>query len=317
MTDTGGLILNIQRMSTEDGPGLRTTVFFKGCPLSCRWCHNPESLSFIKQLEWFDDRCMGCESCVSVCHADAISFIEEKLVVDYAACTLCMKCCSECPANALEAKGSYWTVTDLVDELAKDKSYFSDNGGVTLSGGEAMAQPGFTLETVNELKNRNINTAIDTCGLVNFETIDSIFPFTDIFLYDIKLIDSKKHKELTGQGNEIILENLKKLADLIREDPQKLLWIRTPLIPGATDSMENISSIRDFINDNIADVTTRWELCSFNNLCSAKYRRLGRVFNYEGVKKQSADELEKIEKAARQNSTIAERTYITGGARIE
>ena len=162
-----GLILNIQRMSTEDGPGLRTTVFFKGCPLSCAWCHNPESISFKKEHEWFDTRCMMCKMCIANCPNHAISFKNGKLLFNEKECALCMKCTVACPTNALEAKGVGYEAQELFSELMKDAAYFADDGGVTLSGGEALMQSAFAAEVIKLLHEAGVHTAVDTCGLVD------------------------------------------------------------------------------------------------------------------------------------------------------
>lgn len=303
-------------MSTEDGPGLRTTVFFKGCPLSCTWCHNPESLSFKQELEWFPDRCISCRTCENVCPNDAISFLENIFKVDYSICSRCMICTTECPSNALEAKGHIYEADELAVELLKDKAYFGKSGGITLSGGEALAQPGFAVALAGNLHAEGISIAIDTCGLVPFESIEKIFPYADIFLYDIKLMDSVLHKKYTGSGNEIILENLTKLSEMIKASGKRL-WIRTPIIPGITDTKENIALIRDFINNALADSLERWELCAFNNLCSAKYERLGREWDFKGVGKLSREKIDVLMKTATHNSSIKNSTFATGSLKIE
>ena len=304
-----GLVLNIQRMSTEDGPGLRTTVFLKGCTLRCAWCHNPESIAFKKEHEWFAEKCIGCRTCEQVCEPNAISFVEDRLLIDVEKCNRCMLCVEKCPTNALEAKGIEYSDKELLEELLKDKAYFGEKGGVTLSGGEALAQPEFTEALLAKLKAAGVHTAVDTCGQIPFNIFEKVTENVSLYLYDIKVIDSEKHKAFTGQGNGLVLENLKKLGELIRQNcGQTKLWIRTPLIPGASDDDANIRGIAKFIEANIADVMERWELLAFNNLCASKYERQNREWQFGEAKVQDA------EKIAHIKSMIAEFKHCAGKA---
>ena len=307
-----GLILNIQRMSTEDGPGLRTSVFLKGCPLKCEWCHNPESISFQKEHEWFPERCMMCRTCEAACEAKALTFEGDRLHIEYEKCVKCMKCVLMCPTNALEAKGISYTTDELLEEVLKDSAYFGDSGGITLSGGEALAQPAFAAELLKKLKERGVHTALDTCGQIKFEILKKVYDDVSLFLYDIKLADSEAHKRFTGSGNETILGNLIKLAAIMRERGDAGLWIRTPLIPGATDGEENIKSIASFIENNIADVLERWELLEFNNLCASKYERLGRAWAYKDEKKQTEEKLESLKGVISKFEKIPHKTFVAG-----
>jgi pyruvate formate lyase activating enzyme len=307
-----GLVLNIQRMSTEDGPGLRTSVFFKGCPLACRWCHNPESISFKKEHEWFPARCMMCGTCEAACEKKALSFAGDKLTVDYSKCVKCMKCVLMCPTGALEAKGISYTADELFDEIIKDRAYFGAEGGVTLSGGEALGQPAFAGKLLEKLKAQGIHTAVDTCGQVKFEVFEKVYDNVSLFLYDLKLMGSAEHKRYTGHGNEMILDNLIKLSEVMRERGGAGLWIRTPLIPGATDGDENIRAIAEFIENNTADVLERWELLEFNNLCASKYERLGKSWEYKSAQKQSAKKLERIKTIITGFGKIAHKTFVAG-----
>ena len=280
-----GVILNLQRMSTEDGPGIRTTVFFKGCTLACEWCHNPESISFSKEHEWFDNQCIRCKSCIKICPNDAVSFTDEKLNIDYGLCETCMECAKVCPANALEAKGNDWEADQLYNELIKDKAYFGNEGGVTLSGGEVLAQADFAYKVLSKLRENNIHTAVDTCGHISFENIEKVFEVTSLFLYDLKLHDNVLHKKYTGIGNELILENFNKLIKKVRQATDTKLWVRTPLIPDITDTETNIIGLAEIIKNN-AESIERWELLAFNNLCESKYERLKKQWNFKGLTKQ-------------------------------
>lgn len=270
-------ILDIQRMSTEDGPGLRTTVFFKGCSLACKWCHNPESIKFGLQIQWLEHKCIGCHSCVAACPQQGLEFTPDGLVIDRAKCTACRTCVQACPAAAMECKGEDISTDQLLATLLRDREYFGPEGGVTLSGGEAILQPA-AIELLRFLHEEGIHTALDTAGHVPWETLEKALPYCDLLLYDVKLMDSEKHKELTGQGNELILENLRKIAAHAKNHPLRL-WIRTPVIPGATDTKENMKAIGELLKE-IPGIE-RHELCAFNNLCVDKYRRLGLDWPYK------------------------------------
>lgn len=303
------LILNFQRMSTEDGPGLRTTLFVKGCPLKCRWCHNPESISFKKQIEWLQVQCIGCMECVKTCPNKALTASEEGIIIDREKCMACGKCIDNCPSGALEAKGKDITVEEAYKELVKDKAYFGQDGGVTLSGGEIMSQAKEAAELLRMLKENGINTAVDTCGLTKQENFDLMFPYTDVFLYDIKLIDSKEHEEFTGVKNEQILSNFLYLAEKIK-GTDKRIWVRTPIIPGATDTDANIRGIARFIKGKYE----RWEMCAFNNLCRDKYDRLYQDWFYKTTELMTDERMDELVSIAEEEG-LSE-VYRTGTTRL-
>ncbi len=289
--------LDIQRMSSEDGPGLRTTIFLKGCSLACAWCHNPESIAKKLQVHWIKARCIGCGSCENICPNEALTRDEEGVHIDRRLCTGCCTCVSACPTLALECKGIDAEAEDICRELAKDRAYFGRDGGVTLSGGEALLQDG-AIELLRLLKQQGIQTAVDTCGMVFTEQLQAALPYTDILLYDLKLMNDAEHMRWTGRGNAMILRNLGVAALWAKGNGR--LWIRTPIIPGATDSNENIRAI----GERIAAIggAERWELCAFNNLCSDQYERLDIDWAFKTtplVTKQRMEELLAVARSTR------------------
>jgi pyruvate formate lyase activating enzyme len=313
-----GRILHLQRLSTEDGPGLRTTVFFKGCPLRCAWCHNPESLSSDLQTQWFSVRCIGCRTCLTVCPNGCLSMTEDGLVVDRERCEACGKCVEACPSGAREMLGRIVTVDDVLAELLKDRAYYEKSGGgVTLSGGEPTLQPDFAEALLRGLKERGISTALDTCGLCSDRVLDRLLPHTDLVLFDLKLQDSNAHRRFTGASNEPILENLNYIRNFIdRQHHPIRLWIRTPLIPGATSSEQNLSAIGRYLSENLNGTVSRWELCAFNNLCRDQYTRLGLEWAYASTPLMTREELSRSEQVARASSFRPELVFATGATRV-
>lgn len=314
---TPGQILHLQRLSTEDGPGIRTTVFFKGCPLRCEWCHNPESFLPKVQIQWHAGRCLGCCTCLSACPNGYLALEEGGLKIDRQNCQGCAACADACPANAIEALGRRLTAAELLDELLKDRVYYEKSGGgVTLSGGEPTLQPDFAGALLRGLRAAGIATALDTCGLCVPQTFDLLLPFVDLILYDMKLFDPELHKRYTGQSNRLILDNLLYLRDMIRRQPQPAeLWIRTPLIPGATTAGDNLLAIGRFIAAELEGFVTRWELCAFNNLGRDKYSRLDQRWAYASFPLMTAGELARCEQTARSSGVDPEIVVASGATR--
>jgi pyruvate formate lyase activating enzyme len=314
-----GLVLQIMRMSTEDGPGIRTTVFLKGCPLKCDWCHNPESISPFPQVHWMGSRCIGCKTCIDVCPNQALTATEDGIVINREICEGCGTCAEECPSTAMELLGTKWTVDDLVVELVKDRAFFkTSGGGVTVSGGEPTMQSRFAGEILKGLKQLGVHTALDTCGLCKEEALDRILPHSDLILHDIKEIDPEKHKAFTGSSNERILANVVRVAERVQAaGGAKEMWVRTPIIPQTTDTEENITGIGKFIASRLAPTVKRWELCSFNNMCRDKYTRLGKDWKYKDEPLLTESFMERIAEIARKSGVAPDIVHWSGATRIE
>ncbi len=291
MAESKALIFQIQKMSTEDGPGIRTTVFFKQCPLKCIWCHNPESILKIKQLEWFKHKCIGCKICIETCPKGALNLDEDGMHIDRDNCDSCGLCSDECPSTALHMFGELWDLEDLYYEVQKDKIYYTQSlGGITVSGGEPTLQPDFILDFLRKCKDNGISTALDTCGYASKNIYEKLLPYVDLILLDIKEINSEKHEEYTGVPNTLILENAIWISDYVKQNGKKL-WIRTPIIPDYTETEENIKGIGEFIVSKLHNIPERWDLLSFNNLCSAKYERLDMEWYLKDIPLVSTDKM--------------------------
>lgn len=260
-------ILDIKRFAVHDGDGIRTTVFFKGCPLKCVWCHNPEGINREKQLAYYQKKCVNCGKCVSVCEAGAHKMQQGVHVLDRTLCVLCGKCEENCLGKALRIYGQEMTVDELLPILLQDKHYYEiSGGGVTLSGGECLLYPDYCEELLTRLKNEGIHTAIDTCGFVKREVLNKIIPVTDVFLYDIKAINETVHEKCTGQTNKQILDNLKYL-----DESGAKLEIRIPYVPGFNE--EQIPMIAEFLSSFQNIIRVR--VLPYHNFAGSKYQALG------------------------------------------
>lgn len=257
-------IVQIKRFAVHDGDGIRTTVFFKGCPLKCLWCHNPETLSPKRQLAFYGHKCIGCGKCAEVCGCH--TFSEGIHRIDKTKCTMCGKCADVCPQNALEIFGSEMSTEEICAALLKDKDFYNESGGgITLSGGECLLQSEACREILKDMKQNGINTAVDTCGFVSKSAIDRVMPYTDVFLYDIKAIDEDVHIRCTGQSNKIILDNLIYLYNCgVKSE------IRIPYIPNYNDNQ--IPKIAEFLSELKNVIRVR--VLPYHNYAESKYTAL-------------------------------------------
>lgn len=287
-----GIITNIQRCSTEDGPGIRTTVFMKGCPMSCTWCHNIETIDPASTVVWYAVKCIGDHACVRACPEDALEVTPEGLKIDREKCTVCGSCEDACPTGAVKIMGKVWSSEDLVQELLRDKVFFeTSNGGVTISGGEATYQAEFTTEVAKGLQEEGVHVALDTCGYCSEKVLRKILSHIDMVLYDLKIMDSEKHKEFTGVPLDTVLSNARIVAE-----SKKPVWIRTPVIPNHTDDGENIRAIARFILENIPNMV-RYDLLAFNRMCIDKYTLFDLEYplkNYELISEATMKNLAQI-----------------------
>lgn len=319
------LVFEVLRGTTHDGPGVRTTVFLKGCPLECRWCQNPEGIHPGQEIWWDGRKCITCLACRDACPCNAIAVRDDGLEIDRQKCTVCGSCVSACPSGAMAFAGTECTIDQIVQEVQKDRDYYEGfGGGVTVSGGEPLLHHRFVSGLLRRLKESGIRTAVDTCGFADAAVVDSVLPHADCVLYDVKFIDADLHDRYTGQSNGIILSNLAGVADYIRStggrkdreadagEPHTTLWIRTPLIPDATATDENIRDIGRYLCDTALDVTERWELCTFNQACASKYRKMGRQWAYENRRLMGQDSIHRLKTAALSTGFPEERLVVSG-----
>ncbi len=279
-----GRLFDIQRYSSHDGPGIRTTVFFQGCGLRCRWCHNPESFEQQPAILFTPASCISCGACAGVCPVNAHSFRPEH-EFDRLRCTHCGRCAEVCPSKALERSGGDQTLEEVLQVIRRDLPFYrSSGGGVTLSGGEVLLQPDFAAELLKKCKEEGMHTAADTAGLVPWEAFLKVLPWTDLFLYDIKAVTPELHQRATGADNALILENYRRLREAGAQ-----IWVRIPVVPGYTEDKEELRRIAAFLKGKEPACV---ELLRFHRMAESKYRALG--MDYE-MKETQPPETEAME----------------------
>ena len=289
-TPVTGTIFDIRRFSVHDGPGLRTTVFFKGCPLRCLWCHNPESQHRRPELLYWAERCTKCQACVASCAQGAIRWDGDRPVRDVEKCTLSGACVEACYSDARQIAGTRMTVEDVMSEIRRDIPFYegsSVRGGATFSGGEPLLQPDFLLALLQACKASEIHTALDTSGFAKWETIDRVRPLVDLFLYDLKLMDPLRHRKYTLVFNTRILDNLRRLSTLGHN-----IIVRVPVIPGINDDVGNLQALGRFAAD--LPGLNRIDLLPYHHAAMNKYERLHRTYRLPNLHTPSEDHLAEI-----------------------
>jgi pyruvate formate lyase activating enzyme len=284
-----GLVFLIQRYNVQDGPGLRTTVFMKGCPLRCQWCQNPESLKPYPELMSRDTKCLMLGKCVAACPVGAITLEQGKSrKIDRARCNLCFQCVDACPAKALTKVGEYMTVKEVMAEIERDELFYhKSGGGITISGGEPLLQWQFVSRLLAACQQRHLHTALDTCGYAPWAMLKKVLEHVDLVLYDIKHTEPKLHKAATGKSNQLILNNVRRISARVR------VWLRVPLIPGFNDTEENLAELSRLGREIGAE---KISILPYHKLAEEKYKQIGQEYTLAGLEPPSKERLAQIQK---------------------
>lgn len=282
-----GIVMNIQKYSVHDGPGIRTTIFLKGCPLSCWWCHNPESQNFNFELMFFNDRCVGCGNCKDKCEQGAINIKNGVVTTEDSKCILCGKCTDFCINESRNLVGKEFSAKELLKEIKKDEIFYEESGGgVTFSGGEPLLQIDFLEEMLRLCKEQGIHTTVDTSGYSDFKNFKRILDYTDLFLYDIKHLDDNMHKKYIGVSNELIKENLIKLSELNAN-----IFARIPIIKGINNDEKNIDETIEFLREiNLEQIN----LLPYHKMGMEKYERIFKEYKLSGNEKPSKKNIDDL-----------------------
>ena len=288
MIMSNSLIFDIKRYAINDGPGIRVVVFFKGCNLHCAWCHNPESISPMVQKMYSPAKCIGCGSCVSVCPENALTLTSKGIRTDNSLCILCGKCAEVCPTKAIEMSGKQMSVAEVMDIIEKERVFFDQSGGgVTFSGGEPLLHSKLLIPLLDECKQRGIHTAVDTAGNVNTEVILEVAKRTNLFLFDLKMMDAELHRKWVGADNELIQQNLNAIAEVGAE-----IIIRIPVIAGVNDTVQNFEQTAKFISE-LSGTKITVNLLPYHNIAEAKYAKLWGQSSFQRMSEPSKTVLSK------------------------
>lgn len=298
MSESEGLIFDIKKFAIHDGPGIRTTVFLKGCPMDCVWCHNPESKKKSREIKCIETKCRLCGNCVATCPEGCFSITEAGHLYDRKRCVKCGRCTTTCISKALESIGRKASAAEIIQDVVKDKKYFTNSGGgLTLSGGEPLMQAAFACEILALAKEQALHTCVETAGLATFDRFEQIRPYTDLFLYDLKGTDPILHKETTGVDNRLILENLKRLD---RSGAETIL--RCPIIPGVNDNEKHFDEIARMANDlrNVVEIN----LLPFHPYGASKSDHINEKYKMKDIPATSESDLDAYLTAVRRNTDV-------------
>jgi pyruvate formate lyase activating enzyme len=289
-----GSVFNIQRFSVHDGPGIRTTVFLKGCPFHCPWCHNPESISTEREIALRADRCIRCGDCMTVCKNNAVYHENGSYAIHRELCKKCGACVEVCVSNARAVIGNEMTTDEVMKEIRKDGTFYRQSGGgVTFSGGEPLLQHAFLLTLLQACQQEGIHTTVDTTGCTSAPVLKSIVEYVDLFLYDLKIVNDEKHRILTGVSNQLLLGNLQLLAEM-----NKKVIVRMPLLPGLNDDEENVRSLGDFVCSltSISEIN----ILPYHRSGVEKYQRIGSEYQMESLAIPDQDMLQSVARTLHQ-----------------